>query len=178
MPDAVRPGDLVTVTHRPHPLAGRRLPVRAVRGRGAESLLCERPGGGLVTVLRSWTDRASDARPVQARASDARPVQDRASDARPVQDREPRRAAGHEVRPAARSEITGGGAFQVSDTALHRLRASLALSVERLVGLDAAKYSATAGIPRPPHRLFSAAEKERPVSHPVRKRGRSVATSD
>ncbi|WP_031480659.1 hypothetical protein [Streptomyces bicolor] len=157
-PDAVRPGDLVTVTHRPHPLAGRRLPVRAVRGRGAESLLCERPGGGLVTVLRSWTDRASDARPVQ--------------------DREPRRAAGHEIRLAARPEITGGGAFQVSDTALHRLRASLALSVERLVGLDAAKYSATAGIPRPPHRLFSAAEKERPVSHPVRKRGRNVATSD
>ncbi|WP_344014803.1 hypothetical protein [Streptomyces thermospinosisporus] len=121
MTEVVRAGDLVTVTHRLHPLVGRCLPVRAVRGSDAESLLCERPDGGLVIVLRSWTDRAPDA-----------PC---------VQDREPGRAAAPGARPAARPRLTGGRAFQVSDTALHRLRASLARSVERLVGLDAAVHA-------------------------------------
>ncbi|UXY30485.1 Y4bD/Y4pK family protein [Streptomyces sp. HUAS TT20] len=156
MTGAVGPGDLVTVTHRPHPLVGRRLLVRAVRDGSAESLLCERPGGGLVTVLRSWTDRAPGARPVQ--------------------DGEPRREAG--------TRIAVGGAFQVSDTALHRLRASLALSVERFVGLDTVrgldtvKSCAAAVIPRSSLRHFSTGEKSEPVSRPVRKGGRAAGRID
>ncbi|MEU7413411.1 MULTISPECIES: hypothetical protein [Streptomyces] len=138
MPGAVGPGDLVTVTHRPHPLVGRRLLVRAVRGGSAEKLLCERPGGGLVTILRSWTDRAPGARPVQHR--------------------EPRGEVRREPRPGTRAG-DGGAAFQVSDTALRRLRASLALSVERFVGLDTAQSTTVAAIPRPSPRHFSAGEK-------------------
>jgi hypothetical protein len=148
VPGAVRPGDLVTVTHRPHPLVGRRLPVRAVRGRSAEKLLCERPGGGLVTILRSWTDRAPGARPVQ--------------------DREPRCEVCREPRPEA-PPGPGGGTFRVSDTALRRLRASLALSVEHFVGLDTAKSTPAAAITRPPVRPFSVGEKPEPISHPPRK---------
>ncbi|MFC9927921.1 hypothetical protein [Streptomyces sp. NPDC127190] len=60
-----------------------------------------------MTVLRSWTDRAPGA---------------------VGQDREPC----CETRPG----IPDGGGFQVSESALHRLRASWALSVERLVGMD------------------------------------------
>ncbi|MEW2301841.1 hypothetical protein AB0958_18030 [Streptomyces sp. NPDC006655] len=105
------PGDgslgLVTVTHRPHPLCGRRLRVRAVRGRQGGTLVCERPGGGLVTVLRSWTDRASGVG---------------------GQVREP--------RGETRAGTADAGAFRVSESALRRLRASWALSVERLVGMD------------------------------------------
>ncbi|GGQ80778.1 hypothetical protein GCM10010216_48250 [Streptomyces flaveolus] len=144
---AVRPGDLVTVTHRPHPLVGRRLTVRAVRGRGAGKLLCERPGGGLVTVLPSWTDRALGAVPDQ--------------------ERESCRETPGESRSAARPRA-GGAAFPISDTALYRLRASLALSVERFVGLDTVKSSVTE-IPLPSLRYFSAGEKEKPTSRLVRK---------
>jgi hypothetical protein len=149
VPGAVRPGDLVTVTHRPHPLVGRRLTVRAVRGRGAAKLLCERPGGGLVTVLPSWTDRAPGAAPDQ--------------------ERESCRETPGESRSAARPRA-GGAAFHLSDTALYRLRASLALSVERFVGLDLVKSSVTQ-IPLPPLRSFSAGEKEKPTSRLVRKEG-------
>ncbi|MEU3659974.1 hypothetical protein AB0E77_09445 [Streptomyces sp. NPDC032940] len=57
----------------------------------------------------------------------------------------------------------------MSDSALHRLRATLALSVERFVGLDAVKSFGTPGMPRTSPRHFSADEKEKPVSRPVRK---------
>ncbi|WP_189232303.1 hypothetical protein [Streptomyces flaveolus] len=100
-----------------------------------------------MTVLPSWTDRALGAVPDQ--------------------ERESCRETPGESRSAARPRA-GGAAFPISDTALYRLRASLALSVERFVGLDTVKSSVTE-IPLPSLRYFSAGEKEKPTSRLVRK---------
>ncbi|MFE4263637.1 DUF5372 family protein [Streptomyces sp. NPDC056883] len=109
---------VVTVTHPTHPFRGRRLNVRARRGRGpTEILVCDGPDGGRVSVLRSWTEWPA-----------AEPVADcgRAHRAR---------------RPEA-----GGPAFQVSTAALLRLRTSVEETVGLLAGIEAPadRYSAEA----------------------------------
>ncbi|MGW1073998.1 DUF5372 family protein [Streptomyces sp. NPDC002537] len=49
------------MTHPLHPLRGRRMRVRKVQCRGGEDVLvCDGEDGTSVTLLRSWTDLATD----------------------------------------------------------------------------------------------------------------------
>lgn len=107
------PGEPVTVTHPSHPFRGRRLRVRAVHGQGlTEALICEGPDGAVMTVLRSWTDRAPS------------PAPECAADC-------------GRARRAPQPDPGGGMPFQVSPAALRRLRTSVAEAVGLLAGIEA-----------------------------------------
>ncbi|MFJ6796895.1 DUF5372 family protein [Streptomyces sp. NPDC091268] len=107
----------VTVTHPTHPFRGRRLQVRAVRGQGRTQLLvCDRPDGGRVAVLRCWTDRAA-ADPA-AECGRTNPPPDRGRSGRAM----PREG--------------DGAAFRVSAAALRRLRTAVVEAVGLLAGVE------------------------------------------